>query len=165
MESERGAMPRSAFLFMRIQNANNKNMNPFIFNLFNGIILTLVGLWSYSLEWNYALYFIGLGILLIFLTYFVRKSDKTLGSIAMLSTLLSTVVLGVLFYLNKSAGNAALTPIAMMATSGFVTSLAFVQCAMNHNEEEACCAQPADGSECCDKSLSQEENAKATGCC
>jgi len=30
---------------------------------------------------------------------------------------------------------------------------------------EPCCDQPTDGSSCCDKSLSQEENSKTTGCC
>lgn len=30
---------------------------------------------------------------------------------------------------------------------------------------DPCCEQPTDGSSCCDKSASQEENSKTTGCC
>jgi len=30
---------------------------------------------------------------------------------------------------------------------------------------DPCCEQPTDGTSCCDKSASQEENSKTTGCC
>lgn len=30
---------------------------------------------------------------------------------------------------------------------------------------DPCCEQPTDGTSCCDKSVSQEENSKTTGCC
>ena len=32
-------------------------------------------------------------------------------------------------------------------------------------KEEPCCEQPTDGSSCCDKSLSKEENSKIHSCC
>ncbi len=36
----------------------------------------------------------------------------------------------------------------------------------NVNEKtESCCAQPTDGSDCCDKSESKVVNAEKTGCC
>lgn len=31
--------------------------------------------------------------------------------------------------------------------------------------EDPCCEQPSDGSSCCDKSFSKEENSKASSCC
>ena len=31
--------------------------------------------------------------------------------------------------------------------------------------EESCCAQPDDGSECCDKGQSKQYNSKKIGCC
>lgn len=130
-------------------------MNPFIFNLFNGIIFTLAGIWAYTQEWEYAPYFIGLGLLLIVLTYFVRSSNKILGSLAMLSTLLSTIILGVIFYFYQDSADFTLTSIAMMATSGFVTSLAFIQCAVGHNKGET------SSSQCCEKGVESQTG----GCC
>lgn len=142
-------------------------MNPTIFNLLNGLLLCLLGLWSNSLHYEFAPYFIVLGAVLIGLTYFVRKSHKVLGGLAMMSTILSTVILGFLFY--SSFGNTSIfqAPLGMMLISGVLSSSAFIQCAVNHNssEEKACCEQPADGTACCDKSQSKEENAKAVGCC
>lgn len=35
----------------------------------------------------------------------------------------------------------------------------------NTKKEDPCCEQPNDGSSCCDKSLSKEENSKALSCC
>lgn len=140
-------------------------MNPYIFNFFNGVIITLLSIWAYSQNWNQALYFILLGILLIGLTYAVRNSNKVLGSVAMLSTFVSTIVLAILFYTLKTDAAGSGTPVAMMMTSSFVTSLAFIQCAVNHTEEEDCCVQPSDGTARCDKNLSEKENSSATGCC
>ena len=140
-------------------------MNPYIFNFFNGVIITLLSIWAYSQNWNHALYFILLGILLIGLTYAVRNSNKVLGSVAMLSTIVSTVVLAVILYFLKTDAAVSSTPVAMMMTSSFVTSLAFIQCAVNHSEEEDCCVQPSDGTACSDKNLSERENSRPTGCC
>lgn len=141
-------------------------MNPYIFNLLNGILLCVLGLWSNSFDYKYSIYFILLGVLLIGLTYFVRNSHKILGSVAMLSTILSSVILGFLFYNSLGVNNSMSAPIGMMFTSGLATSAAFIQCAVNHStEQEACCEQPADGTACCNKNDSKEINSKATGCC
>lgn len=139
-------------------------MNPYIFNFSNGVLFVILGLWSYSLDWNYSGYFIVLGLALMGLTYFVKNSNKLLGSTAMIATMVATIVLGVLFFSIKD--NAALftIPIAMMTTSAFVTSLAFVQCAVNHSQEVPCSAQSGD-STCCDQSQRKNESLGGTGCC
>jgi len=129
-------------------------MNPYIFNFLNGILLCLLGFWSNSLNYEYAIYFIILGVVLIVLTYFVRNSHKILGSLAMISTILSSVILGFLFYNSLGAANLMSAPIGMMLTSGLVTSAAFIQCAVTHSgEQESCCEQSTEG------------DTKAIGCC
>lgn len=84
----------------------------------------------------------------------------------MMSTLFASSILGFLFYSSFGANNLMSAPIGMMFTSGCITSAAFIQCAFDYNKEkEDCCEQSTDGSPCCDKTLSKEENVKATGCC
>lgn len=141
-------------------------MNPYIFNLLNGVLLTMLGFWSRSFDYKYATYFILLGLLLITLSYFVRNSHKILGSIAMLSTILSTVILGYLFYNSLELDHSTSVIQGMMFTSGLITTAAFIQCAANHNSDQNdCCDQPADGTACCDKNKTKETNAAVTGCC
>lgn len=131
-------------------------MNPYLFNLLNGLLLFSLGLWSKSLHYEYGFYFILLGAVLIILSYFVRISHKIMGSIAMFSTFLSSILLGYLFYNSIGANNFVNTPLGMMLTSGLITSAAFIQCAMNHGSEQEAG---------CDKSLSKETNTTSTGCC
>lgn len=75
----------------------------------------------------------------------------------MFSTILSSIVLGYLFYNSLGTNNLTNAPIGMMFTSGLIVSVAFIQCAVNHSSEQEVC---------CDKSPSIEANAtNSTGCC
>ena len=156
-------------------------MNPYIFNFFNGVIVILVSLWAFAHGWNNAGFFMILGLVLLLLTYYVRDSNKIFGSIAMFSTILSTIVLGILFFLSNKDSTFSITAIAMMMTSGFITSLAFIQCAANLNpnaascgsNEEECtppidrqvCASTTSSSGCCDSGVTIQEDSSAKGCC
>lgn len=140
-------------------------MNPYIFNLVNGILLVFLGLWALSLSWVQAYFCITLGLVLIVLTYFVRSSNKIFGSLAMLSTILSTLLLGLIFYSLNGENETYDTAVGMMLISGFISSLAFIQCAVNHQEDGVNGLQTSEGLACCDKSVSTDENVKATGCC
>lgn len=143
-------------------------MNPYIFNFLNGLIFFSVGLWAYSLDFKYAIYFVFLGIILIALTHFVRSSNEILGGAAMMSTLFGSAVLAVLFYSSLQQASFSLAPVGMMLTSGLITSTAFLQCAMSHSKgsnEEECCEQASGGSSCSDNTLSKDENAQSSGCC
>lgn len=122
-------------------------MNPYLFNLLNGIALVTIGIWSRSLDFKYSMVFMLLGAIIIALTYFVRRSHVMLGSLAMGSTILATVFLAFLFIGSASAGSLLQAPVGMMMISGMVSSAAFVQCAFNHNsteEEKGCCVNSND---------------------
>lgn len=137
-------------------------MNPYIFNFTNGVVFCILGLWSMTVDFSYAYHFMTLGAILIILTYFVRNSDKFFGSIAMFSTILSSLALGYLFFSTFGTGEPAQTQIGMMMISGIITSAAFLQCAITHssiNDPElvtsGCCGTPSE----------EGQNTQKAGCC
>jgi len=67
---------------------------------------------------------------MIGLTYFVNKSHKVLGSMAMMSTILSSLVLGYLLYNSFGTNTMMSTPIGMMFIF-FPIGLWFVQPKLN----------------------------------
>lgn len=122
-------------------------MNPYIFNFLNGIILLVIGTWSRSLGFKYSIVFMVIGALIIALTYFVRRSHVMLGSMAMGSTVLATAFLAFLFYGSVSQGSLLQAPIGMMMISSMASSVAFVQCAIDHSSpDKECCDTHVDGS-------------------
>jgi len=50
-----------------------------------------------------------------------------------------------------------------------VETLVNSSCCSPHNsgekDEDPCCEQPLDGSSCCDKNLSKEDNSNSSHCC
>jgi len=135
-------------------------MNPYLFNFVNGVLFVFLSFWALSLDWDYAYYFISLGVVFIVLTYFVRHSDKILGSVAMILTCIATLILGILFFTQLEKNTSYLAPVGMMLISGCVSTLAFLQCAINHNQ--VINKQDSNAAACCDTGLSKDS---ATGCC
>jgi len=123
----------------------------------------IVGLWSFTLDWDKALHFVVLGMLLTVFTYFVKDSHKMLGSLAMISTIVSTLLLGIFFFFLKDSSAVYVTPIAIMTTSGFFASLAYMQCAINHKQQTDSC--DSEETTCCDSTQTTDKNLKKTGCC
>lgn len=140
-------------------------MKPYIFNLFNGLVLLIIGFWIRFLGFEYALIFIVLGSFILMLSYFVKKSHMLLGSIAMTATNLTTVAMVFLFFGSFQEGLLLQAPFGMMLISGVASSTAFIHFGLNHDSQpQECCTSTSEGLSYCNIANTKATRANV-GCC